>query len=122
MIASAELAVQRLLTKAFLDADYMVVTLYRSSVTDDGAGGTVTGPPAPLPPQRLRLIPLGDGAQERMTTNGTSVTPSYMLLGLYDADMQRGDEFTVGGRRYQIVFLNENQQYEKKGEVAYRGE
>lgn len=122
MIAAAELAAQRLLTKAFVNADYLTVTLYRGQVTSDGAGGTVVGAPAPLAPQRMRLIPLADGAQERMTANGRAVTPSYMLLGLYDADMERGDQFTVNGRRYEVVFLNENQQYEKKGEVAYRGE
>jgi hypothetical protein len=67
----------------------------------------------------MRLIPLGDGATLRTTANGEEVTPTYMLLGEYTVDMQRWDTFTVNGRRYQVVFINENQQYEVKGEVAY---
>lgn len=125
MIAAAELAIQRQLTAAFIKADYLVVVLNRAVWTSDGAGGEVKGPPTPLPPQRMRLIPLGsagDGVQERVTANGEAVTPSYKLLGLYDCDMDRWDEFVVDGRRYEVVFISENRQYEVKGEVAYRGE
>ena len=120
-IAELELAVQRRLSKAFIDADYLTVILERSSWVSDGSGGSVRQDPTPLPPQRMRLIPLGDGAQERFTANGETVTPAYMLLGEYTADLERWDEFTLNGRRYEVVFLNENQQYEKKAEVAYRG-
>ena len=122
MIAGAELAVQRMLTSAFIEADHLTVVLYRSVWTSDGAGGSVKGLPAPLAPQRMRLIPLGDGAVERFTANGEAVRPSYKLLGKYDADMDRWDEFSLDGRRYEVVFINENRQYEVKGEVAYRGE
>lgn len=121
MIATAELAIQRRLTKAFIEADVLPVVLRRSTVTSDGAGGSVQGDPQDLQPQRMRLIPLGDGAKERFTANGEEVRPSYKLLGRYDADMERGDEFTLNGNRYEIVFVTENRQYEVKGEVAYRG-
>jgi hypothetical protein len=119
MIAAAELAIQRRLTAAFINADYILAVLYRSTYTADGAGGEIKGEPEPLAPQRMRLIPLGDGATPRTTANGESVTPSYMLMGTYTADIQRWDEVTVNGRRYQVVFINENQQYEVKAEVAY---
>lgn len=122
MIGAAELTIQRQLTASFIAADRISVVLQRSTRTDDGAGGTVTNPPAPLPPQTMRLIPLGDMAQERFTANGQSVMPAYALLGLHTADLERWDEFEMAGRRYQVVFVSENTQYEKKGEVAYRGE
>jgi len=122
VIASSELSVQRQLTKVFIEADKIQVVLSRSTPTDDGAGGTIPGSPVDLPPQTMRLIPLGDGAQERFNANGVAVTPSYMLMGYHDSDMEREDQLVIGGRRYEIVFINENQQYEKKGEVAYRGE
>ena len=121
MIATAEAAIQRQLTKAFIEADVLPVVLVRSTWTSDGGGGSVKGDPLPLAPQRMRLIPLGDGAQERFDANGESVRPSYKLLGLYDADMERFDEFVLNGSRYEIVFVTENRQYETKGEVAYRG-
>ncbi len=121
-ISPVELSVQRALTKAFIRADEKEVVLSRRARVDDGAGGIVLGDAVPLAPQLLRLIPLGDGAQERLTADGKSVTPSYMLMGEHTADMQRGDTFTVNGRRYELVFVNENRQYEIKAEVVYRGE
>lgn len=121
MISDIEAAAQRLLTKAFIEADVLPVVLVRSTWVSDGAGGSVKGDPVSLAPQRMRLIPLGDGAQERFDANGESVRPSYKLLGFYDADMERWDEFTLNGSRYEVVFVTENRQYQVKGEVAYRG-
>ena len=122
MIAAAELAIQRQLTAAFIKADAISVVLNRPSWADDGAGGSVQGPPAPLPAQEMRLIPLADGAQERFMPSGEAVTPVYALLGHYTADISRWDQVTIQGRRYEVVFINENQQYEVKAEVVYRGE
>lgn len=121
MIAPLELAIQRQLTKAFIEADVRPVVLVRSTWSPDGGGGSIKADPVSLAPQRMRLIPLGDGAQERFNSNGEEVRPSYKLLGTYDADMERWDEFTMNGSRYEIVWVNENRQYEVKGEVAYRG-
>jgi hypothetical protein len=120
MISAAELAIQRRLTAEFIKADQISVVLRRAEWTADGAGGQVKGNEEPLAPQTMRLIPLGDGATPRMTMNGEAVTPSYMLMGTYLADVQRWDTFTVNGRTYEVVFINENQQYEIKAEVAYR--
>lgn len=121
MISPVELAVQKELTKAFVEADVIVVTLTRSEWVSDGAGGSVRTDPVALAPQRMRLIPLGDGAQERFNSNGEEVRPSYKLLGKHDADMERWDEIILSGVRYEVVWVNENRQYEVKGEVAYRG-
>ena len=79
--------------------------------------------PVDLPPQRMRIIPLGEGGStpERFNSNGEAVRPTYKLLGLYDCDMERYDEFELEGTRYEIVFVNQNRQYEVKGEAAYRG-
>jgi hypothetical protein len=121
MISSVELSVQRMLTAAFLEADPLEIQLNRPTRTPDGAGGYVDAlvPVGGL--QRLRLIPLGDGADQRTTADGVAVTPTYMLMGTHLANMRRWDEFSVDGRRYQIVFINQNTQYEVKGEVAYLG-
>lgn len=121
-IAPAELRAQRMLTKAFIDADSVTVTLYRSTAVADGAGGTVQSSPAPLPPQTMRLIPLRDGAEQRLTRDGHSVTPQYMLMGTHDADMAEGDTFVTSKGRHVVVFINENTQYQVKGEVYYLGE
>jgi hypothetical protein len=121
-IATGELALQRRLTRYFIAADSLDVVLMRSSYTDDGEGGSVRGVAAARTVQTMRLIPLQDGAAEQLTSNGTQVSPTYMLLGVYDADMERWDRFTVDGREYEVVSINQNRQYETKGEVAYLGE
>ena len=121
MIAPVELRLQRAQTHAFIKADAREVTLRRSLREPDGAGGFIDGDPVDLPPQCLRLMPRQDGATPRPTADGEMVEPGYTLLGRHDADMRRWDTFVLDGVRYEVVFVNENRQYEVKGEVAYRG-
>lgn len=120
-IAELELNIQRSLTRSFIAADWRTIVLMRSEWVSDGSGGSIRQDPEPLAPQRMRMIPRADGAPERFTADGEAVTPSYVLMAEHTADIQRWDEFTVAGRRYEVVFVNENQQYEIKAEVAYRG-
>lgn len=121
-IAALELRAQRANTLAFIRADSLSVVLERSARTSDGAGGTITGTPAPLPAQTMRLIPLRDvGSVQRTTADGQDVEPTYALLGVYSADMERWDTFTIDGKTYEVVFVNQSRQYETKGEVFYRG-
>lgn len=122
MIPAVELAAQRRLTASFIEADPLEIQLMRATRTPNGSGGYRTSDPAPVGGlQRLRLIPLQDGQTERYDANGKQVFPQYMLMGPHDADMQRWDTFELAGTRYQIVFINQNSQYETKGEVAYLG-
>ena len=121
MIPAGELDTQRRLTDAFIAADATELELSRRPRTPDGAGGYATGSPTAVAIQTFRLIPSVDGAQERTLADGRAVNPGYMLMGSAGADLLRFDEFTIAGRRYQVVFINENQQYEVKGEVAYIG-
>jgi hypothetical protein len=122
MIATAELELQRQLTLAFIAADSFSVTLMRSTLTANNSGGYKRSAPTPLAPQTMRLIPSQDGSIERLTADGVAVSPSYMLMGRWDADMRRWDRFTLGGAEYEVVFINQNTQYETKGEVAYLGD
>lgn len=113
---------QQRLSRMFIEADPLEIQLMRATRTPNGSGGFITGDPAAVGGlQRMRLIPLGDGATERYDANGKQVFPLYMLMGTELADMQRWDEFELNGTRYQIVFINQNTQYEIKGEVAYLG-
>lgn len=120
MIPAGELKVQRALTAVFIAADQIPVALTRRTQIPDGKGGYRLTEQK-LAPQVFRLIPSQDGSAERTTADGKAVTPEYVLMGTHLADMARGDTFTVGDRRYEVVFINENQQYEIKGEVSYRG-
>jgi len=120
MIRPAELKAQRLLSQAFIEADARDVILLRSARTDDGAGGFTLGDPVSQGPQRFRLLPQEDGATERTTAEGETATPQYMLMGPWNANMQRFDGFTLDGIRYQIVYIDDRK-YELKGEVIRLG-
>jgi hypothetical protein len=122
MIAAAELAAQRRITAQFIEADPLEIQLMRATRTPNGSGGYKTGTPAPVGGlQRLRLIPLQDGQTERYDANGKQVFPQYTLMGSHEADMERWDTFQLDSARYQIVYINQNTQYETKGEVVYLG-
>ena len=122
MIATSELEAQRKLTKMFIAADALSLVLTRTPKVSDGAGGLKNGTPVNLTAQTLRLNPLQDAVQQRTTADGKQVLPQYMLMGEYNADIARGDTFTLSGRRYEVVFVLQNKQYQVKAEVYYRGE
>lgn len=119
---ATENEVQRELTAWFVQADEDMVVLNRPTRVPNGSGGYKSGPPAALPSQPGRLIPLQAGATQRHTLDGRLVEPGYHLLMEWNSDMARGDTFVIHGRRYEVVFVVENQAYEVKGEVIYNGD
>lgn len=120
MISELELAAQRRITAAFVDADRFSCVLTRETKVPDGTGGYTTTK-APIAAQWLRLVPLQDATSERTDAQGRTVAPGYMLVGRHTADIKRMDTFTKDGRRYEVVFVLENTQYQVKGEVIYLG-
>ncbi len=120
-LAAGELQVMRRNTRAFILADPRIIILQRRTRALDAAGGIERGPLADVPAQVFRLLPQEDGATARVTAEGETATPEYMLLGMYDVDMQRWDVFEFDGRRYQILWISENRQYQVKGEVIHLG-
>jgi hypothetical protein len=121
-IQPAELTILRTNTTEFILADFKDIVLNRITKTDNGAGG-YTEAETPIVAQRMRLIPQhGNTSPLRETLDGEAVQPDYILLGEWNADMQRWDTFTDLGRRYQVLFVHEKSSYERKGEVKYLGE
>lgn len=119
-ILAPELAVQRQLSVAFIAADAQTIVLQRRTRTPDGAGGVTVGEPVPQAPQTFRLLPQEDGATARTNADGEAATPEYMLMGYWDCNMARFDEFAIGARRFQIVYIDDRQ-YEIKGEAILLG-
>lgn len=117
---TTEALVQQRITAAYVEADAFDCVLTREERVSDGEGGYTTTK-VPKPAQRLRLNPLQDAASERTSADGRSLTPGYMLVGPVTADIKRMDTFTKDGRRYEVVFVVENQQYQVKAEVIYLG-
>ena len=119
----SELSVNRKNTKAFIDADPVIVALERRLRQSDGEGGwTRAEEPEPIDPQVFRLIPQSDTMPTIQTVDGFQRTPGFVLLGVYDANMQNGDYFSIDGTEYQIVSpvrpLHTERAYERKGDVA----
>jgi hypothetical protein len=121
VIAPEELAIQRMLTANFVAADTISVAFLRATKVPNGAGGFRTVR-APIAAQTVRMNPLQDGAAPRTTADGVEVSPQYMIVAPYTTDVRRGDQFAVDGRRYEVVFIVENRQYQVKAEVYYLGD
>lgn len=119
MLSDVEVAAQRRITAAFVDADRFSCVLTREQRVPDGEGGYTTQV-APIDAQWLRLVPLQDATQDRTDSTGNVVSPGYMLVGRHTNDIKRGDVFAKEGRTYEVVFVVENQQYQVKAEVIYR--
>lgn len=123
-IAAIELRVLRRNTEAFIDADPREITLMRAASVPTGTGGARPGVAAPLATQTLRLIPQAESTStERRLPDGSVVIPTWVLLGMHTANMQRGDTFTLpdGVTTGVVVYVHEKRDYEVKGEVIARG-
>jgi hypothetical protein len=119
MIPAAEAAVQRAVTRAFVDADAESVVLNARVKVSNGAGG-YRWEESPRPAQVCRLNPLSEGA-ERMSSDGRLVQSTHTLVGYYGTVMDRFDRFTLGGRTYEITYVYENREYQTKAEVIHVG-
>lgn len=121
---AAELNIQRKNTKVFIDADPVSIRLKRESRTATEDGGhrkNADGPP--MDPQIFRLIPITDQMPVIQTPDGFQRTPTYVLLGTYDCDMDIWDKFTLNGINYQIVspirpVHSKDSVYQRKGDVV----
>ena len=121
MIPGSEAKAQRNLTAAFIGADISEITLTPVEYVSNGSGGRKRTDSPARPPQSMRLIPQGVGTPERTTIDGVAAQPTMVLLGVWDAGMERGDRFVHNGIRYEVVFVHDKRDYQVKGEVITRG-
>lgn len=111
------LGVLRQQTKQFIDENPTAISLVRGVKVPDGAGGN-TFTTVDLLPQTMRLIEQQENSTvERQTVGGKVVRPMLNLFCEYDADIQRGDQFTWQGMTVQVVWITDTG-YAKTAEVA----
>lgn len=105
-----ELIVRRRLLKAFIDAQPVDITLVRRVRVETPAGGWTLEEPAEVPPQRFRLVPFKRRLTHQTEDNQDGSFPRlpYVLVGNWNADVQREDEFDMNGHRYRVVDLEPN--------------
>lgn len=123
---TTEVEINRLNTKAFIDADPISVIITPVVKEDDGGGGHKRTPGTPLPAQTLRLIPQSDVMPTVTTPDGVQLLPTYVLLGEHTANLPRWGEFSLGGVDFIITsptrpdFRTIDHAYEAKVDVARR--
>lgn len=110
-------------TADFIARDPRPIILLRPTFGSNGAGGQVRTGYLSIYEQTMRLIPNGSStATERRDASGTTYTPTWVLLALWNAEMRVGDEFFMpDGTRAKIVYVQEHRAYQTKGEVVLLG-
>ena len=77
------------------------IAIKRMREVDDGAGGSYRETVG-LPAQTVCIFMSSMQAQTVSTVGGQIQTQRWGLLGLWDADIVKGDEFQVDGRRFTV--------------------
>jgi hypothetical protein len=126
VVSTVELLAQRRQTVAAIKLDPTTAAFKRRTTVPDNSGGTRPGPVTTLMEQTFTIVEPTTQLPERRTADGVAITPEYVLVGRWDADVLRGDWWFVNGVKYEIVFVHdnhlpENQRYQVKAEVAQRG-
>lgn len=94
--------VRRELTKRSIDQNPASIALTRTSQTPDGAGGFIESSTT-LPAQTFRIfLSSMRGSREVESEGGERQINQSGLLAEHDADIQRGDRFTMNGRDYKV--------------------
>ncbi len=119
----AELEIHQRNTLAFIQADPVTLTLSRREKVPTDAGGYVWQDDVPVGAQTFRMIPASDSAPEVKTSSGRLTLPSFVLMGVHDANMQRWDKFTINGETYELAsdirpLHSVESVYERKADAA----
>lgn len=96
MTAAAERLMAQRNTRAFIDADPLLVSFTRQTKEVTAAGGTRASSPSTVDPQRVRLVPLSGNVWDRskMTTDeGNLPDVTHQLVGMQDLDVKKDDTF-----------------------------
>ena len=117
------------LTRRFIEENPSVATVKRRTRSDDGEGGyalsDVDGEGThTLDLNAVRLVQrrnLGDQSV-RITPDGRSVVPTYIVVAMPDESIKEEDVILLGGQRYEVVFVSRSPQWRLSAEVVeFRG-
>lgn len=122
MNVQPELETNRRNTAAHIarDPNSSVIVLSREDLVWEGGSFNRTNQ-RQLDDQKMSLIASVQQLPERRTVEGQSLTPEFILLGNYGADIENGDWFYLDGVKYEVVFVHPDRSYEVVAEVVYRG-
>lgn len=89
---------------AFIEADGRSITLQRPEFTKTDTGGYAKSNFTPQPPQTFRLVPYRRRLTDLTTPKADGEVPTlpYVLVGYYNSNIQRMDEFTLDNVYYRV--------------------
>lgn len=92
---------------AFIKADGRAIVLNRPSFSTTTTGGYVKGAYTALPAQTFRLVPYRRRLTDLVTPQAGGEIPTipYVLVGVYNSNIQRMDEFTLDNVFYRVEGL-----------------
>lgn len=121
---TGKLGVQRRLTKAFIDALPVALTLIPRTKVKLPAGGFSLVDGSPRAVQVVTLVEqtgLSGQPTPRTTVDGVERVVEFQLIAEWDAAIARFDVFSYQGKSWEIVDLFLDNRYEKRALVSSRG-
>lgn len=91
----------------FIRADGRQIVLRRPTLSQTGTGGYIKGNYQALAPQLFRLVPYRRRLTDLTTPKADGEIPTlpYVLIGSYNTNIQRMDEFTLDNVFYRVQGL-----------------
>jgi hypothetical protein len=109
-------------TEAFIDESPSYVSFKRTAKVHTAAGGWAGGAESTLRPQKVRLVSQsGYLVDHRLTDTGEVAVPRFVVVGMPETDMERGDVFEYGGENFRINRVNTVPPWAKRGEAIEHG-
>lgn len=117
------LDVNRRVTLAFIDQNPVDIALIPRSSGRTATGGRLKTSEEPRASQRFSLIEPSDSGfrYPSSTSDGSQYSVDFMLLGAYDAVMEKDDVFVYEGREYKLLEIMPDNGYEKRAVVVRHG-
>jgi len=119
-----ELGVNRKNTEQFIKANPTSISLVRPNRTPNGKGGFTDGTPTDIDAQTFRIVPQQRAGIASRNVDGEKVSPVFVMIGRWDADVTSNDTFMLGGRNYSVTYVRgagQSTAYETWVEVVYGG-
>lgn len=111
-------------TEAFIREDRVIVDILRATKTTTAGGGKVLGAKTSIAKlQEMRLVPASSRhGQVANTEQGTVEAADHVLVGTWNADVKKDDEFEVNGQWYRVVSVDTDRETRTSAGVVEHGQ
>lgn len=96
------------------------IVFSREELVRTPSGGKIHSPKQNVASQRLYFSPTTGDARVVQLTEGEKVEASHVLVGLPDANVKEKDRFELTGRKFLVVEIHPQREYETRAWVIER--